>query len=99
MRTWIEARDAAGETVAGATVTVDGRPLGMTDHRGLFRVKVRRRVGTVVGLTVVDEEPPQFWVGAFVVGTHGGPAGSSRDRLIVQLAPGSAPARVDPASP
>ena len=97
MRTWIEARDAAGETVAGATVTVDGRPLGMTDHRGLFKVKLRRRVGTVVRLTVFDEDPPQFWTGAFVVGTHGGPAGSTSDRLVVELTAGK-PAS-DPEAP
>lgn len=94
VKTLVEARDGAGETVAGATVTVDGRPLGITDHRGLFRVRVRRHVGTTIDLAVIDDDPPQFWVGAFVVGTHGRPAGSTSDRLLVELLPGRPPADV-----
>jgi len=91
VRTWIEARDARGETVAGAEVSVDGRPLGITDHRGMFRVKVRRHIGTDVGVAVVDEEPAQWWSGAFTVGTNGGIAGGG-DRLVVVLLAGKPPA-------
>lgn len=90
VRTWIEARDAEGETVAGAEVSVDGRPLGITDHRGMFRVKVRRHVGASVAVSVVDEEPPQYWSGAFEVGTNGGVAGGG-DRLVVVLVQGPPP--------
>ena len=85
VRTLIEVRDAQGETVAGATVAIDGRPQGLTDHRGLFRVKARRRVGDTVGVIVRDEsDPPRMWSGSFVLGTHGGPAGGG-DRLLVVL--------------
>lgn len=90
VRTWIEARDPDGETVAGAEVSVDGRPLGITDHRGMFRVKVRRHVGSSVGVVVADDEPAQFWTGAFTVGTNGGAAGAG-DRLVVVLQPGKPP--------
>ena len=91
VRTWIEARDAAGETVAGAEVSVDGRPLGITDHRGMFRVKVRRYVGASVGVIVVDEEPPQYWSGSFTVAPNGG-AVEGGDRVVVVLVPGKPPA-------
>lgn len=88
VRTWLEVHDRDGRTVAGAAVTIDGRPLGITDHRGMFRVKIRRHTGDDVAVRVVDEEPAQFWEGTFTVGTHGGPAGVTSDRLIVVLQPG-----------
>lgn len=89
VRTWIEVHDPAGRTVPGAAVVIDGRPLGITDHRGMFRVKIRRHVGSPVAVRVVDEgEPAQFLEFSFTVGTNGGPAGLASDRLVVTLSPG-----------
>lgn len=89
VRTWLEVHDPNGRTVAGAAVAIDGRPLGITDHRGLFRVKIRRHVGAEVDVRVVDDgTPAQFWEGSFTVGTNGGPAGVTSDRLQVTLSPG-----------
>lgn len=90
VRTWIEVHDAAGRTVPGAAVAIDGRPLGITDHRGMFRVKIRRHVGSQVTVLVVADErvPAQFLEFSFTVGTNGDPAGLASDRLVVTLAPG-----------
>lgn len=92
MRAWVEARDESGRSVAGATVAIDGRLVGITDHRGLFRVKIRRRVGTPVSLTVVEEQSPvRTWSGTFTVGTNGGPAGNPGGRILAVLLPDAAP--------
>ena len=46
VRAWIESRDPKGNIVAGCTVEIDGQAVGMTDGRGLYRVKIRRRART-----------------------------------------------------
>ena len=84
VRAWIETREADGDIVAGATVTVDGRPLGLTDQRGLYRLKIRRRVGAEVSLLISDErDPARTWSGTFTVGTDGGPQGHPGGRIRV----------------
>src|SRR5574341_221183 len=74
VRAWIETRDPQGAIVAGATVNVDGQALGVTDQRGLFRLKIRRSVGTKVALVVESARGDSVWVGSFVVGTNGEPS-------------------------
>lgn len=94
VRAWVEARDESGHSVAGATVAVDGRLVGITDHRGLFRVKIRRRVGTPVALMVVEEASPvRSWTGSFTVGTNGGPAGNPSGRILAVLRTDTAAAK------
>lgn len=92
VRAWIESRDPAGQIVAGATVDVDGQPLGLTDQRGLFRLKIRRSVGTRVELGVHEERAGGFaWSGSFTVGTDGQPVESPGGRIVAVLGPSRAP--------
>lgn len=87
VRAWIESRTADGNIVAGATVTIDGQPLGMTDQRGLFRLKIRRSVGTRVAVSILDEtpDPDTEWIGSFTVGTNGMPVEFAGGRIIAVL--------------
>jgi hypothetical protein len=93
VRAWIESRDPAGQIVAGATVDVDGQPFGLTDQRGLFRLKIRRSVGTRVALEVHEERAGGFaWSGSFTVGTDGQPVESPGGRIVAVLGPSQVPA-------
>jgi len=83
VRAWIESRDPDGRIVAGASVHVDGQPAGMTDQRGLFRLKIRRRVGSSVNLVV--QNPTGMWVGTFTVGTNGEPVEHDGGRITAVL--------------
>lgn len=87
VRAWIESRTPEGNIVAGATVTIDGQPLGMTDQRGLFRLKIRRNVGTRVAVSIVDEtpDPDTAWTGGFTVGTDGMPVEFAGGRIVAVL--------------
>ncbi len=95
VRAWIESRDRNGAIVAGATVEVDGVPLGLTDARGLYRLKIRRRVGDVVRLTLYDERaglpPSGAWSGAFTVGTNGAPVEFAGGRIVARVQRAEAP--------
>lgn len=87
VRAWIESRTPDGAIVAGATVTVDGQPLGMTDQRGLFRLKIRRNVGSRVAVSILDEatDPDTQWSGTFTVGTDGMPVEFAGGRIVAVL--------------
>lgn len=87
VRAWIESRTPDGAIIAGATVTVDGQPLGLTDQRGLFRLKIRRNVGSRVAVSILDEtpEPDTLWSGTFTVGTDGMPVEFAGGRIIAVL--------------
>ena len=88
VRAWIESRDAAGRIIAGATVSIDGQPLGMTDPSGQFRMKIRRNVGSKVEVLVRDDRPGSEgdeWSGSFTVSTSGMPVEHPSGRIIVVL--------------
>lgn len=85
VRAWVESRDPDGQIVAGASVLVDGQPAGMTDQRGLFRLKIRRRVGAKVTLVVQRERDDTTWIGGFTVGTNGAPVEHTGGRIIAVL--------------
>jgi hypothetical protein len=90
VRAWIESRDAKGSIIAGATVEIDGQEVGMTDQRGLYRVKIRRRVGEKVSLKLYDAAPRQgaptrAWTGAFTVNSAGNPSETDGGRVVAIL--------------
>ncbi len=86
VRAWIESRDPDGRIVAGASVYVDGQPAGMTDQRGLFRLKIRRRVGSTVNLVVQrDSGESLTWTGSFTVSTSGMPVEHAGGRIVAVL--------------
>lgn len=89
VRAWIESRDAKGSIIAGATVEIDGQAVGLTDRRGLYRVKIRRRVGDKVALHLYEDgAPTRSWQGAFTVNSAGSPAETQGGRVIAVLVPG-----------
>ena len=89
VRAWIESRDTAGAIVAGARVEIDGQPSGLTDARGLYRVKIRRRVGEKIQLHVSEEGPElREWSGFFTVSSAGTPSETRGGRVIAVLVHG-----------
>ncbi|HEX7126452.1 MAG TPA: PEGA domain-containing protein [Thermodesulfobacteriota bacterium] len=88
----VTAKGADGGAVAGANVTVGGRPVGATDRAGTIAVEERRLPGEEVPVTV--EHGGARWHGSFVVRRH---EGGEPDlvRLEARLArPKPAPERV-----
>lgn len=91
VRAWIESRAPDGTIVAGALVEIDGQPAGMTDARGLYHVKIRRRVGEKVLLRVSEivtgHERARDWAGAFTVSSAGMPVETDGGRIVAVLRP------------
>ena len=91
---WVESRDPSGRIVPGATVEVDGQEVGLTDERGLYKVKIDRKVGERVRLSVFREagagSAESIWQIVFTVGTNGHPVESQEGWLTAVLQPGGA---------